>query len=149
VKSAPAAAPPIEPPPVAPSSSAAPDHGSVPAASRAEPAAPQAELPTAAPAQVHPARPSPARPGPARRVQAQELVKKGDVLRSSGDVEGAIRAYLAAETVAPALPAIQKKLAVCYQQQGDTGAARERYRRYLASDPPDAAKVRLILETLQ
>jgi tetratricopeptide (TPR) repeat protein len=91
----------------------------------------------------------PARPGPGRRVRAHELVKRGDALRSGGDVEGAIRAYLAAEAADPALPALQKKLAVSYQQQGDTRAARERYRRYLATDPPDAARVRLILETLQ
>jgi lipopolysaccharide biosynthesis regulator YciM len=76
-------------------------------------------------------------------------VRRGDALRSGGDVAGAIRAYLAAEAADAELPAIQKKLAVCYQQQGDTQAARERYRRYLASDPPDAAKVRLILDTLQ
>jgi tRNA A-37 threonylcarbamoyl transferase component Bud32/tetratricopeptide (TPR) repeat protein len=134
----------VEPPPVAPSTPAGPAPGSVPAASQAELAAPQAEPPPAAPA-----RPGPSRPVPARRAHAQELVKKGDALRSNGDVDGAIRAYLAAEAAAPALPAVQKKLAVCYQQQGDTRAARERYRRYLASDPPDAAKVRLILETLQ
>ena len=60
-----------------------------------------------------------------------------------------IRAYLQAEAADPALPALQKKLAVCYQQQGDTQAAKARYQRYLATDPPDAAKVRLILENLQ
>jgi lipopolysaccharide biosynthesis regulator YciM len=76
-------------------------------------------------------------------------VRRGDVLRSGGDLGGAIRAYLAAEAADAELPVIQKRLAVCYQQQGDTGAARERYRRYLATDPPDAARVRLILDTLR
>ncbi len=84
-----------------------------------------------------------------RRAQAHDLVKKGDGLRADGDVDGAIKAYLAAEAVDSSLPALQKKLAVCYQQQGDTQAARKRYQRYLATDPPDAAKVKLILETLQ
>jgi len=104
------------------------------------------------PAPAVSAPPPAARPqqrGPARRAQAHELVKKGDGLRADGDVEGAIKAYLAAESVDPALPALQKKLAVCYQQQGDTRAAKARYQRYLATDPPDAAKVRLILENLQ
>jgi tetratricopeptide (TPR) repeat protein len=104
--------------------------------------APRADPPDAAP---DPGR----RPGPLKRAQAHDLMKKGDALRASGDLGGAIRSYLAAEEIAPGLPAIQKKLAVCYQQQGDTQAARARYQRYLATDPPDAAKVRLILENLQ
>jgi Tfp pilus assembly protein PilF len=60
-----------------------------------------------------------------------------------------VRAYRAAAAADGAQPVIQKKLAVCYQQQGETGAARARYQRYLATDPPDAATVRLILDTLQ
>ncbi len=122
----PLAPPAVEPPPVAPSDPVAPVLAPAAAAAR-----------------------RPARPGPLRRARANELVKKGDAFRSSGDVERAIRAYLAAEKADPALPVLQKKLAVCYQQQGDAGAARERYRRYLATDPPDAATVRLILDTLQ
>ena len=123
----------------------------IPAPPKAEPPSPQAEPPAsqALPPAAASAPGRPARPGPVRRAHARELVKRGDALRSNGDVEGAIRAYLAAETADPASPAIQKKLAVCYQQLGDTRAARERYRRYLVTDPPDAAKVRLILDTLQ
>ena len=108
---------------------------------------PVAARPAPAPAPPPAARAQPR--GPGQRARAHELVKKGDGLRSGGDVEGAIKAYLAAESIDPALPALQKKLAVCYQQQGDTVAAKERYRRYLATDPPDAAKVRMILENLQ
>jgi tetratricopeptide (TPR) repeat protein len=132
-------APPAEPvtPPPAPTAAATP-------APRPEPVA---VTPAQAPQARDAVRPRPT--GPGRRAQAHELVKKGDGLRSSGDVEGAIKAYLAAEAADPALPALQKKLAVCYQQQGDTRAARARYQRYLATDPPDAAKVRLILENLQ
>ena len=132
----------------------------------ASPAEPVARTPAPLPVEAAPTRtgpvaatPEPVKPAPAvqrppaqkqgRRAQAHELIKKGDALRSSGDLEGAIKVYLAAEAADPALPAPQKKLAVCYQQQGDTRAARERYRRYLATDPPDAAKVRMILETLQ
>jgi Tfp pilus assembly protein PilF len=95
-----------------------------------------------------PPRPPPAQ-GPGRKAQAHDLVKKGDGLRADGNVDGAIKAYLAAEAADPSLPMVQKKLAICYQQQGDTKAARTRYQRYLATDPPDAAKVKLILETLQ
>jgi len=124
-----------------------------PAPVAADPAAsPRPEPVVARPEPAAPAPPPAARPGPrgpGRRAQAHDLVKKGDGLRSSGDVDGAIKAYLAAEAIEPALPALQKKLAVCYQQQGDTQAAKARYRRYLATDPPNAAKVRLILETLQ
>ena len=123
-----------------------------PAATAAATPSPQPEPATTAPApepEPAPAAARPARPGPGQRARAHELVRRGDALRSAGDVGGAIRAYLAAEAADGALPAIQKKLAVCYQQQGDTRAARERYRRYLATDPPDAAKVRLILDTLQ
>lgn len=90
-----------------------------------------------------------AKPAQQQRRRVHDLVKKGDGLRADGDVDGAIKAYLAAEAVDSSLPALQKKLAVCYQQQGDTASARRRYQRYLATDPPDAAKVKLILETLQ
>jgi tetratricopeptide (TPR) repeat protein len=83
------------------------------------------------------------------RAQAHDLVRRGDALRAGGDLDGAIRAYLAAEATGAKLPALQKKLAVCYQQQGDTREAMARYQRYLATDPPDAARVRLILEGLR
>jgi tetratricopeptide (TPR) repeat protein len=129
----PLATAPARPTPVAPTSPA--------------PATPSpAPSPQATPAAGRPAAPGP-RPG--GRAQALELVRRGDARRTEGDLDGAIRAYLAAEAADGALPAVQKKLALCYQQQGDTRRAREHYRRYLAGDPPDAAKVRLILETLR
>jgi serine/threonine-protein kinase len=117
------------------------------------PTQPPAVTPTPPTTTVSVTTPSPPRSppaqGPGRKAQAHDLVKKGDGLRADGNVDGAIKAYLAAEAADPSLPAVQKKLAVCYQQQGDTKAARARYQRYLATDPPDAAKVKLILETLQ
>jgi serine/threonine-protein kinase len=121
----------VPPPPTAEASEPVP----APARPRAPAAAPTLDRPVKA--------------GPVKRLHAHDLVKRGDALRSSGDTDGAIRAYLAAEAADPALPAIQKKLAICYQQQGDTRSAKDRYRRYLASDPPDAARVRLILDTIR
>ena len=44
---------------------------------------------------------------------------------------------------------VHKKLALCYQLQGDTRRAAERYRRYLSHDPEDSDKVRAILATLR
>jgi tetratricopeptide (TPR) repeat protein len=87
-----------------------------------------------------------ARLDPAR---ARALAQQGDALRAGQDVRGAIKAYLAAEAADPSLAEVQKKLGLCYQLQGDPARAAERYRRYLATGPEDAAKVRLILETLQ
>ncbi len=150
-----AASPPApSPPPATPPPTEAP---AGPASAQATPAGepvgaatPEAPpAPVTAPTPAAPSRAASRPPGKGGRVQAQELLKRGDGLRASGDVDGAIRAYLASEAADPSLVALQKKLAVCYQQQGDTKAARDRYQRYLATDPPDAAKVRLILETLQ
>jgi hypothetical protein len=141
------APPPAAPPPV---QEPVPAQAAIPTLA-APPSAPT--IPTAPTVTTTVARPSPPRPppaqGPGRKAQAADLIKKGDGLRAGGDVDGAIKAYLAAESADPALPTLQKKLAVCYQQQGDTASARTRYQRYLATDPPDAAKVKLILETLQ
>jgi Tfp pilus assembly protein PilF len=64
-------------------------------------------------------------------------------------VDAAIRLYLRAEQADPTLAEIQKKLALCYQLKGDTRRAAERYRRYLATDPPDADRVRAVLSTLR
>ncbi len=64
-------------------------------------------------------------------------------------MDGAIPLYLAAETADPGLAEIQKKLALCYQLKGDRRRAAERYRRYLATGPDDADRVRAILATLQ
>jgi hypothetical protein len=44
---------------------------------------------------------------------------------------------------------VQKKLALCYQLKGDTRRAADRYRRYLATRPADAERVRAILSTLE
>jgi hypothetical protein len=85
----------------------------------------------------------------ADRELAQGLYRKAEARRAAQDVDGAIRLYLRAEAADPALAEVQKKLALCYQLKGDTRRAAERYRRYLATRPPDAAKVRAILETLR
>jgi predicted TPR repeat methyltransferase len=65
------------------------------------------------------------------------------------DMDGAIRLYLQAEAADPGLADVQKRLGLCYQLKGDTRRAADRYRKYLATDPEDAEKVRAILETLQ
>jgi serine/threonine protein kinase len=85
-------------------------------------------------------------PDPAR---AQRLFKQAEARRAAQDVDGAIRLYLAAEAADPDLAEVQKKLALCYQLKGDTKRAAERYRRYLATDPGDADRVRAILTTLR
>jgi outer membrane biosynthesis protein TonB len=155
---APAAPPPAEPspPPTADSAPVPPPAATSPArpVPAPPPAEPRAARPT--PAASTATEPKPTEPKPASsrtprrdRLNAHLLVKQGDQLRAAGNLDGAIRAYLQAEEVDATLPALQKKLAVCYQQQGDTARARERYQRYLATDPPDAAKVKLILEALQ
>jgi tetratricopeptide (TPR) repeat protein len=83
------------------------------------------------------------------RDRAEELFRRAEQRRAEQDVDGAIRLYLRAEAADPSLAEVQKKLALCYQLKGDTGRAAERYRRYLEADPPDAEKVRAILETLR
>ena len=80
------------------------------------------------------------------RDRAIELV---DALRAQLDCKGAIPLYLAAEAADPKLAEVQKKLAICYQSIGETKRAVRRYERYLATDPDDAEKVRLILSTLK
>jgi hypothetical protein len=64
-------------------------------------------------------------------------------------VDGAIRLYLEAEEADPGLAEIHKKLGLCYQLKGDRARARERYRRYLATGPADADRVRAILTALE
>jgi serine/threonine-protein kinase len=81
--------------------------------------------------------------------RARDYLKQGDALRAQLDCKGAIPIYLAAEAADPQLAEVQKKLAICYQSIGDTKKAVRRYERYLASDPADAEKVKLILSTLR
>jgi hypothetical protein len=93
--------------------------------------------------------PPPAEPAVSRRERAEGLLGRAEQRRSEHDVDGAIRLYLQAEAVDPSLAEVQKKLALCYQLKGDTARAAERWELYLASDPPDAEKVRAIVETLR
>jgi serine/threonine-protein kinase len=81
--------------------------------------------------------------------EARSLMKEGDGLRSQLDCKGAINLYLQAEAADPGLNEVHKKLAICYQSVGDTKKAVKRFERYLATDPPDAEKVKLILSTLK
>jgi serine/threonine protein kinase len=98
------------------------------------------------PAPAAPRRASSPRRHPAR---ARKLYARAEVRRAEQDVDGAIELYLAAEAADPALAEVQKKLALCYQLKGDRRRAAERYRRYLATDPDDADRVRAILSTLR
>jgi tetratricopeptide (TPR) repeat protein len=79
---------------------------------------------------------------------ARAMVERAELLRRRGDVDGAIALYLAALEADPGLAEANEKLGVCYQLKGDTARAAERYRRYLATNPPDADRVRLILGEL-
>jgi hypothetical protein len=44
---------------------------------------------------------------------------------------------------------VHKKLGQCYQLLGDIPRAREHYRKYLATAPPDADRIRASLEMLR
>jgi hypothetical protein len=81
--------------------------------------------------------------------KALALYRKGEARRAEQDIDGAIKLYLAAESSDPRLADVQKKLALCYQLKGDTRRAADRYRRYLATRPADAERVRAILSTLE
>jgi serine/threonine protein kinase len=119
------------------------------------PTSPPTPTPTPAatpePSAVHPEPFSAA--APLRSGQAESrgsaLFRKAEGRRASQDVDGAIRLYLAALDADPSLAEAEKKLALCYQLKGDTRRAAARYERYLATHPPDAAKVRAILGALQ
>jgi serine/threonine-protein kinase len=145
---APPAAAPAPPPEAAapgPVASAVPPEPG-PAATSLAPAPTAAPLPTAA---AIPGAATPAvKKGP-DRTRARALLAKGDAKRGQQDLEGAVKAYLAAEAADPTLLEVQKKLGLCYQQLGRDQEAAARYRRYLAASPPDAAKVQAILTTLQ
>jgi hypothetical protein len=84
--------------------------------------------------------------GPA---EARALLEEAEARRKAADVDGAIGLYLAALRADPSLAEAERELAACYQLKGDTRRAAERYRRYLATDPPDAARVRVVLEGLE
>ncbi len=81
--------------------------------------------------------------------KALALYKKAEARRAEQDIDGAIKLYLAAEASDADLADVQKRLALCYQLKGDTRRAADRYRRYLATRPPDAERVRAILSTLE
>jgi hypothetical protein len=100
------------------------------------PAAPTAE----------PAVPVPDAKDPAR---AAALFKKAEARRGRQEADAAIPLYLAALEADPSLAEAHKKLALCYQLRGDRRRAAEQYRRYLATKPPDAERVRTILGTLE
>ena len=105
---------------------------------------------TAAPAPPQPER-KPAR-RPARkpdRPRALALYQRAEGRRAEQDPRGAIQLYLAAEAADPTLHQVQKKLGLCYQLQGDNRRAAERYRKYLATNPADAGKVKAILAGLR
>jgi serine/threonine-protein kinase len=125
-----------------------------PAPTPLEPSVQQASAP------VDPAPPPAPAPGPApttepRRSRAPDrdkalaLYKRAEAKRTDMDMDGAIKLYLQAESADPGLADVQKRLGLCYQLKGDTRRAADRYRKYLATDPGDAAKVRAILESLQ
>jgi serine/threonine-protein kinase len=119
----------------------------------AEPPVQQASAPVEPPPPVPAPAPAPTaeprRPRAPDRDRAMALFRRAEAKRGDMDMDGAIRLYLQAESADPGLADVQKRLALCYQLKGDTRRAAERYRKYLATDPDDAAKVRAILETLQ
>jgi tetratricopeptide (TPR) repeat protein len=143
---APVAQPPVVPPAPQPPAVAQPEP---------QPQTAQEPQPALDPA---PAKPDAEPPPPDRRdrrqarldpARARDYLKQADALRAQLDCNGAIPLYLAAEAADPELAEVQKKLAICYQSVGDTKKAVRRYKRYLATEPEDAEKVKLILSTLR
>ena len=148
-----------EPPPNARATAAAepalppPRVEPTPAAGQGEVAAvepPPAPPPDAAKASPRPARPA-AHPAATGRdpAKAMALLRKAEAHRARQEVEAAIPLYLAALEADPSLAEAHKKVALCYQIKGDPERAVLHYKRYLASDPPDADRVRAILGTLE
>jgi tRNA A-37 threonylcarbamoyl transferase component Bud32 len=120
-----------------------------------QPAAPPGEVPVPPPDAGAAPPPAAERP-PARAVmagrdpvRAAALLRKAEARRARQEVEAAIPLYLAALEADPALVEAHKKVALCYQLQGNTRRAIFHYRRYLASNPSDADRVRAILGTLE
>ena len=153
-------APPAEPPSGAQATEAAepvqppPRVEPTPAAGQGEVAVeppPPAPPPDAGTAPPHPqARPA-AHPAATGRdpAKAVALLRKAEAHRARQEVEAAIPLYLAALEADPSLTEAHKKVALCYQLKGDSKRAVLHYQRYLASDPPDAERVRAILGTLE
>ncbi len=81
--------------------------------------------------------------------KAAALFERAERRRAEQDVDAAIPLYLAALAADPSLAEAHKKLGLCYQLKGDKQNAAARYRRYLATDPPDADRVRIVLRTLE
>jgi tRNA A-37 threonylcarbamoyl transferase component Bud32 len=154
----------------------APATAAAPAPAAAAPAAPPAPTapPLASPAPADPAPAAAATPPPAveppappkppeagpkkggdKRVarldpaRAKSLLAQGNGLRAAGDCKGAIGLYQQAETADPGLAEVQKRMALCYQMLGEKDAAVRHFKKYLATDPDDAAKVQSIVETLK
>ncbi len=88
-------------------------------------------------------------PGAAHPSRATAFFRRAEARRAQQDVDAAIPLYLAALEANPSLAEAHKKLALCYQLKGDRRHAAERYRRYLATNPPDADRVRVVLGTLE
>jgi serine/threonine protein kinase len=125
----------------APGAAAQPGSGAA-----AEPAEAGAVRPEPRPEPRPPVRPATTGKDPGR---AAALLKKAEAHRARQEVDAAIPLYLAALKADPSLAEAHKKVALCYQLKGDAGHAAEHYKRYLASDPPDADRVRAILGTLE
>lgn len=119
---------------------------------QASPPTPEPKPPVTQPAPVAQPRPD-ARPAdhpPAKDpARAAALFRRAERRRAAQDVNGAIPLYLAALEADPGLAEAHEKLARCYQLRGDRKKAADRYRRYLATHPPDADRVRSILGTLE
>ncbi len=95
--------------------------------------------------------PAPSEEPPPRRdsARARALYRMAEAKRRSLDTRAAVRLYLRAADLDPGLPEVHKKLGQCYQLLGDIPRAREHYRKYLATAPPDADRVRASLDMLR
>lgn len=102
------------------------------------------------PSTAHPGRSEPeGRAKSEDAARARALYRLAEAKRRSLDTRAAVRLYLRAAELDPGLPEVHKKLGQCYQLLGDIPRARVHYRKYLATAPPDADRVRASLDMLR
>jgi serine/threonine-protein kinase len=92
---------------------------------------------------------APARGARRDAARARVLYRKAEARRRNLETRAAVALYLRAAEADPGLADVHKKLGQCYQLLGDIPRAREHYRKYLATAPPDADRIRASLEMLR
>ena len=84
----------------------------------------------------------------ADRPRAQRLLEQART-KLPAEPDAALALLAQAEKADPTLGEVHKRAATAHQLKGDLASAKVELQRYLATNPPDAAKVRAVLSTLQ